>query len=151
MKKVNFYKTILGISILFFILSYFSEMMGLTGPFLILGLVGLAIAVRGFDLFKGFSYSLLIFTAVAVSMYYPKYFLSVGSFELKLLIVPLLQIIMFGMGSQMSLKDFAGVIKMPKGVIAGVICQFTIMPIIGISLLNFRISIVASMPFISGS
>lgn len=37
------------------------------------------------------------------------------------------------MGSQMSLKDFAGVIKMPKGVIAGIICQFTIMPIIGIT------------------
>jgi BASS family bile acid:Na+ symporter len=41
---------------------------------------------------------------------------------------------MFGMGSQMSLKDFAGVIKMPKGVIAGVALQFTIMPIIGVSL-----------------
>jgi BASS family bile acid:Na+ symporter len=40
---------------------------------------------------------------------------------------------MFGMGSQMSLNDFAGVIKMPKGVIAGVICQFTIMPIMGIT------------------
>ncbi|GGZ75666.1 sodium transporter [Algibacter mikhailovii] len=47
---------------------------------------------------------------------------------------------MFGMGSQMSLNDFVGVIKMPKGVIAGVICQFTIMPIIGITvakLFNF--------------
>jgi BASS family bile acid:Na+ symporter len=66
-------------------------------------------------------------------MYYPKYFLAIGDFELKLLIVPLLQIIMFGMGSQMSLKDFAGVVKMPKGVIAGIICQFTIMPIVGIS------------------
>jgi BASS family bile acid:Na+ symporter len=66
-------------------------------------------------------------------MYYPEYFLGVGNFEFSLLIVPLLQIIMFGMGSQMSLKDFAGVIKMPKGVIVGVICQFTIMPIMGIT------------------
>jgi len=43
------------------------------------------------------------------------------------------KIIMFGMGSQMSIKDFAGIIKMPKGVIVGVICQFTIMPIVGFS------------------
>jgi BASS family bile acid:Na+ symporter len=67
-------------------------------------------------------------------MYYPQYFRNVGDFELKVLIVPLLQIIMFGMGSQMSVRDFAGVIKMPKGVIVGILCQFTIMPIVGITL-----------------
>jgi bile acid:Na+ symporter, BASS family len=109
------------------------------GPFLISGFVLLALAVRGFKAIKGFSYSLWIFTAVSASMYFPQYFLSVGDFKLTLLIVPLLQIIMFGMGSQMSLKDLAGVIKMPRGVIIGIMCQFTIMPIIGISLaLLFR-------------
>lgn len=76
----------------------------------------------------------MILAAVAVSMYYPRYFLSVGDFQFKSLIVPLLQIIMFGMGSQMSLKDFAGVIKMPKGVIVGIICQFSIMPILAITI-----------------
>lgn len=130
------YYLLLAVSALFFFLVaafYFLGKTEWTGPFLTLGFVSLAIAVRGFETFKGFSYSLWIFTAVTVSMYYPKYFLAVGNFELKLLIVPLLQIIMFGMGSQMSLKDFAGVVKMPKGVIAGIICQFTIMPIVGIS------------------
>lgn len=118
-----------GLSVLFWQL----ENLVLTGPFLIAGFIGLAQGVRGYEKFKGFSYSLWIFTAVTVSMFYPQWFRSVGSFQLTLLIVPLLQIIMFGMGSQMSLKDFAGVIKMPKGVIAGIICQFTIMPIVGIS------------------
>ena len=112
---------------------YFSNQKEFTGIFLIIGFVILSIAVRWFPLFKGFSYSLLIFAAVVVSMYYPQYFLGVGNFEFSLLIVPLLQIIMFGMGSQMSLNDFVGVIKMPKGVIAGVICQFTIMPIMGVT------------------
>ena len=87
-------------------------------------------------------------------MYYPQYFLSVGDFEFKLLIVPLLQIIMFGMGSQMSLKDFAGVIKMPKGVIAGVICQFTIMPIVGIiiaTMFNFPPEIAAGIVLVGSS
>lgn len=124
------------------------------GPFLIIGFILLALAVRWFPLFKGFSYSLWIFAAVAVSMYYPKYFLSAGNFEFKLLIVPLLQIIMFGMGSQMSLNDFAGVIKMPKGVIAGVICQFTIMPIMGITVatvFNFPPEIAAGLILVGSS
>ena len=155
--KKNLYKTFLGLTLLSFILfavSFFIEKTELTGPFLILGFIGLAIAVRGFTLFKGFSFSLWIFTAVTVSMYYPQFFLSIGSFELKLLIVPLLQIIMFGMGSQMSLKDFAGVIKMPKGVIAGVVCQFTLMPIIGISvatLFNFPPEIAAGIVLVGSS
>lgn len=157
MKNKKIYQAFLLIAILLFVLFaffYFSGRTKLTGPFLILGFVGLAIGVRGFETFKGFSYSLWIFTAVTVSMYYPKYFLSLGNFEFKLLIVPLLQIIMFGMGSQMSLKDFAGVIKMPKGVIAGVVCQFTIMPIVGISvatMFNFPPEVAAGIVLVGTS
>jgi len=102
-----------------------------TGLLLIAGFIGLAIAVRGFQKFKGFSYTLWIFTAVITSMFYPRYFISIGDFELKKLIVPLLQIIMFGMGSQMSFKDFAGVIKMPRGVFVGVFSHYMIMPLVG--------------------
>ena len=157
MNNKKLYSLFLGASALFFLFFagfYFSGKSEWTGPFLTLGFVSLAIAVRGFENFKGFSYSLWIFTAVTVSMYYPKYFLTAGNFELKLLIVPLLQIIMFGMGSQMSLKDFAGVVKMPKGVIAGIICQFTIMPIVGISvatMFNFSPEIAAGIVLVGSS
>jgi BASS family bile acid:Na+ symporter len=41
---------------------------------------------------------------------------------------------MFGMGSQMSFNDFAGVIKMPKGVIVGVVSHYIIMPFVGFSI-----------------
>ena len=105
-----------------------------TGPFLTLFFVLLAVSFNGFEKLQSFSYTVWIFAAVTVSMYFPQYFLNIGDFQLKALIVPLLQIIMFGMGSQMSVKDFAGVIQMPKGVIIGLICQFTIMPIIGITI-----------------
>lgn len=137
MKNKKFYFAFLSIALLLFIVFIVLQLIdknNIAGPFLILGFVGLAVAVRGFSLFKGFSYSLWIFTAVALSMYYPTYFISIGDFQLKKLIVPLLQIIMFGMGSQMSLKDFEGVIKMPKGVIVGIICQFTIMPFVGVAI-----------------
>ena len=119
-------------SFMVFGILYLTNQRELIPPFLVLTFVGLAIGVRGFVKLKGFSYSLWILAAVCVSMFYPQYFLGIGDFKFDLLIVPLLQIIMFGMGSQMSLKDFTGVIKMPKGVIIGIICQFTIMPIIGL-------------------
>jgi BASS family bile acid:Na+ symporter len=156
-KQNKLYYYLLILAILCFVLvaiQYASGKNEFTGPTLIAGFVTLAVAVRGFPAFKGFSYSLWIFTAVTVSMFYPKYFLSVGDFEFKLLIVPLLQIIMFGMGSQMSLSDFAGVIKMPKGVIAGIICQFSIMPVIGITIatmFNFPPEIAAGIVLVGTS
>ncbi len=112
-------------------ISYLTGRMSVTGILLIAGFIILAIAVRGFQKFKGFSYTIWIFTAVIASMFYPQYFISVGTFQLKKLIVPLLQIIMFGMGSQMSFKDFTGVIKMPKGVFVGVFSHYIIMPLVG--------------------
>jgi len=156
-KNKKLYKSFLGVSLFFFIavaILYFTGNPDYTGPFLILGFICLANGIRGFEKLKGFSYSLWILAAVTISMYYPEYFLSIGEFQLKLLIVPLLQIIMFGMGSQMSLNDFAGVIKMPKGVIAGIVCQFTIMPVVAISvasLFDFPPEIAAGIVLVGAS
>lgn len=94
----------------------------------------LGIGIRGQEALKGYTYTVMIFAAVTAAMFYPNWFTTWGGFTLSALIVPLLQLIMFGMGTSMSLKDFHGVIKMPRGVIAGVLCQFTIMPFIGFAL-----------------
>jgi len=83
---------------------------------------------------KRLGFTLLIFGVVILALAFPDLFRKVGDFDLKQLIIPILMVIMFGMGSSMSLKDFAGVINMPKGVIIGVLCQFTLMPLIGFSL-----------------
>jgi len=112
-------------------ISFFADDIRFTGLFLIGGFIFLAMGVRGFQKFKGFSYTLWILTAVITSMFYPQLFISVGGFQLKKLIVPLLQIIMFGMGSQMSLDDFTGIIRMPKGVVVGVVSHYMIMPLVG--------------------
>lgn len=124
------------------------------GLFLVAGFVLLAVAVRRFTVLKGFSYSLWIFASVALAMYYPQHFLGMGDFKFSQLIVPLLQIIMFGMGSQMSLHDFSGVLKMPKAVIAGLVCQFTIMPIMGlmvVTVFNFPPEIAAGFILVGAS
>lgn len=133
MKKNNLYKAGLLLSALFLIISLFLIFSGNitgSGPFLVIFFIFLALGIRGFQSFKGLSYTVWILTAVTASMFYPEYFTTVGDFQLKKLIVPLLQIIMFGMGSQMSLNDFTGVIKMPKGVIIGVGSHYLIMPLV---------------------
>jgi BASS family bile acid:Na+ symporter len=137
--KINLSKFLLILSALMIAgsaISYFAGNISLTGIFLIAGFIALAVGVRGFKKLKGFSYTLWIFTAVISSMFYPQYFISVGNFQLKKLIVPLLQIIMFGMGSQMSFADFTGIIKMPKGVIVGVISHYVFMPLVGFTIAN---------------
>ena len=106
------------------------------GWFLSLSLLSLAIAFRGHKFLKGFSYTVLIFAAVSLSMYYPEYFKTVGGFNLSAVIVPLLQLIMFGMGTELSLQDFSRIVQMPKGVIVGIVCHYTIMPFVGFGVAN---------------
>ena len=106
------------------------------GPFFICFFVLLAIGFRGFGSLKAFSYPAIIFGAVTLALYYPDRFISINGFALTALITPLLQLIMFGMGTSMSVKDFAGVVRMPKGVFIGVFSHFLIMPMIGYLLAN---------------
>src|SRR4051812_22202355 len=63
----------------------------------------LAMAFRGNQFTKGLSFTALIIGVVSLSMYHPQYFKTVGSFKLTVLIIPLLQVIMFGMGTELSL------------------------------------------------
>ncbi|MCL4146377.1 UNVERIFIED_CONTAM: hypothetical protein GTU68_015869 [Idotea baltica] len=61
---------------------------------------------------------------------------------------------MFGMGTAMSFNDFKGVIQMPKGVLVGMICQFTIMPFVGFGLASafgFPAEIAAGMILVGSS
>jgi BASS family bile acid:Na+ symporter len=55
-------------------------------------------------------------------------------FRFTSLFIPLLQLIMFAMGTTLSVADFTRVFKMPTGVLIGLVCQFTIMPLIGFGL-----------------
>lgn len=103
--------------------------------FLFMGtFAALALYSRGNDTLKGFTFTIWIFFAVSISMYYPQFFIQWGSYKLTKLIEPLMMIIMFGMGTTMSLRDFTQVLTMPKGVIVGMILQFTVMPLVGFTI-----------------
>lgn len=93
-----------------------------------------ALHARGNEKLKGFSFTIWIFFAVVISMYYPQFFIQWGDYKLSKLIEPLMMIIMFGMGTTMSIRDFTQVILMPKGVLVGMILQFTVMPLVGFAI-----------------
>ncbi|MDX2046403.1 MAG: bile acid:sodium symporter family protein [Chitinophagaceae bacterium] len=121
---------------------------------LVLFFVSLSIAFRSNKFLKGLSFTVIIFAAVTLALYHPEYFLQWGDYKLSGLIIPLIQLIMFGMGTSMSLKDFAAVIKTPKGVIIGVLSQFIIMPMLGFtlaSITNFSPEVAAGIVLIGCS
>lgn len=103
-----------------------------SGGILLVGFfILLAIGFTGYENLKGYVFAALIFAGVVLSLYWPNYFVQIGDFKLTNLIIPLIQIIMFGMGTSMSIKDFAEIIKSPKGVFVGVSAQLAIMPLVG--------------------
>ncbi len=131
------YKIALGAAALCLMAALVSISSGNTaqaGPLFILFFIALGIGFRGFELTKGFAYTMMIFAAVSTALSYPGYFVEVNGFRFATLITPLIQLIMFGMGTEMGLKDFAGVIKMPKAVLIGLVGHFTVMPLLGYSL-----------------
>ena len=120
-------------------------------PIILLALlIAGAIALRFFENARGYQFTAWIIVAVTAAMIYPDRFLHVGDFDLrnKWLILLVVQLVMFGMGTQMSLRDFAGVIQSPRGVLVGVACRFTVMPLVGwvlIKLFHFEPEIAAGV------
>lgn len=102
-----------------------------SGPLVILALALAAVWCNLGPEIRTFAFSIWVFAAVAASMYYPFAFDTWGDLKLTRLISPLIQIIMFGVGTQLSVADFARTFKMPKPVLVGMVCQYTIMPSLG--------------------
>jgi len=128
------YKSILGVALLCFLVLLVMIVTGNianAGPLFIAFFIALAVGFRGFENLRRFSYTVIIFAAVCTSLYYPAHFVEFKGFKFAVLITPLIQLIMFGMGTSMSINDFAGVIRTPKGVFIGVTSHFIIMPLIG--------------------
>lgn len=101
------------------------------GPFVVGALASLALFCMGHHLLKSYAFTVWVFAFVAASMFYPQAFMTWGGYDLGKLIVPLIQIIMFGMGTTLSVADFTRVLKMPWPVFIGFFLQFTIMPLVG--------------------
>ena len=100
------------------------------GALVVLCFVLLALGVRGTRA-SGFAFTIWVAAFVSAAMFYPGAFGSLFGYQLSGLIVPLIQIIMFGMGTQLTLGDFRRVLVLPKPVLIGIALQFSIMPLVG--------------------
>ena len=84
--------------------------------------------------FRRQAFGLAILACAAVSFSFPDAFTSWCGVELTSLVVPAIQVIMFGMGTTLTLGDFIRVVKTPWAVGVGVFLQFLVMPIVGFTL-----------------
>jgi len=99
---------------------------------------------------KGYRYTACIIAAVVAGMCYPQYFTNWGSIQLrdKTLLLVIVQLVMFGMGTHMSWRDFQNVKSTGKGVLVGLIGHFTIMPLMAVlltSIFHFDAEIAAGI------
>ncbi len=157
MKKFNIYYLSFGLAALLLLVALYMIFTGNlsdAGIIIMVFFAALSFGLSGFKSLNSYVFTSMIFAGVTVALYYPQYFLYVGDYKLTGLIIPLIQIIMFGMGTAMSLKDFATVFKSPKGVFVGISAQLGIMPIMGFALAkwsNFPPEIAAGIVLIGCS
>ncbi len=90
-------------------------------------------AVYGYldEKYRRMSFTFWVFAFLAAAMYYPFLFTDWG-FNTQVLVIPMLQVIMFGMGTKLSLAEFKKELKNPKGILIGAAMAFGIMPVFGI-------------------
>ncbi|MEJ7769650.1 MAG: bile acid:sodium symporter family protein [Chitinophagaceae bacterium] len=139
MKKFNFSYLMLGFSFISLMIAILVSFTNYTsaGPYVIAFFILLAIGLKEIPLLSGLTFTITILAVVAAALYYPQYFIGYNGFEFSVLITPLIQVIMFGMGCTMGVKDFVELARAPKSVFVGVLCQYTIMPVLGFALASF--------------
>lgn len=93
----------------------------------------LAIGIRSVQALQNYQYTAWIIVAVCAGLLFPQAFKQWGSVDLrnKWLILGIIQLVMFGMGTHIRLKDFSGLASTGKGVLIGLFCHFTVMPLMG--------------------
>lgn len=80
------------------------------------------------------AFGIAILASAMAAYLWPNAFIEWGDVKLMTLVGPIIQLIMFGMGTTLSGQDFLRVAKNPVGVALGVVLQFAIMPIVGLGL-----------------
>jgi bile acid:Na+ symporter, BASS family len=83
----------------------------------------------------GLAFTFQIAAFCAFTMYFPQMFTNWG-FKTTVLIVPSVQLIMFGMGTKLSLADFAREFKKPAKILISTALGYIIMPLCGLLIIK---------------
>lgn len=111
----------------------------LFAPALIAMFSFLALYFMSHPVLKSYAFTVWVLAFVTAAMSYPLAFMSwfertPFEIDLGILIVPLIQVIMFGMGTTLSIRDFGRIFKAPWPIFIGFLLQFSIMPLVGLTL-----------------
>ncbi len=98
-----------------------------SGLLLFLMFYSFSYTVKNTKTFAGLAFTFQIFAFCAFTLYFPYMFTDWG-FDTKVLIVPSVQLIMFGMGTKLALADFAREFKKPWKILVGTALGYILMP-----------------------
>ena len=98
---------------------------------LILIFIALAVVSRRVRWLEGLGFTFTVIAFGAAAFTFPAWFIAPGGFEMKQVIVPLVQLILLCMGMTLTLADFTRVLSAPRAVVIGAALQFSIMPLAG--------------------
>jgi bile acid:Na+ symporter, BASS family len=108
-------------------------------PAAVVASVGLAIGLGGVRSLRTYQFTAWIIAAVVTALVYPSFLQTFSPDNPerpgnKWLMLILVQLVMFGMGTQMSIRDFAELGHNSWAVAIGVFLQFSVMPLLGYGL-----------------
>ncbi len=132
----NIQQFLLGISaiaLLVLVYTFIQENSAISKVALVVAVLSFTLGMGSISTLKSYQYTAWIIVAVVAGMVYPAAFTHWGTIDLrnKWLILIIIQFVMFGMGIQMSIRDFSGLASTGKGVAIGLLCHFSIMPFMG--------------------
>ncbi|MDO7851674.1 bile acid:sodium symporter family protein [Hymenobacter convexus] len=125
-----------GLAVVALVIGISQHQAALWQPAAVAAAVAVALGLKAVPALRSYQYTAWIVVAVVAGMVYPDAFKQWGGVDLrhKWLILVVVQLVMFGMGIQMSIRDFSGLASTGKGVVIGLLCHFSVMPLMGLLL-----------------
>ena len=94
-------------------------------------LAATALAAWRSERFRSLAFTVWVCAFICGALFFPEALTHWGTYQYHRLFTPLIWVIMFGMGTTLTFDDFARIARMPWGVLVGIACQYTIMPVMG--------------------
>lgn len=128
-----------GLAAVVMIIGLVVSVPGVWQPAVLVAVFGAAIGIGAIESVKSYQYTAWILACVIAALLFPQAFHSWGGVELtgKFLMTTIIQLVMFGMATQMRLTDFRGVARHPRGVLVGLIGHYSVMPVAAFVLVQF--------------
>ena len=128
-----------GLALVVFVVGLVVGSAGVWQPAVLVAVFGAAIGIGAVAALRSYQYTGWILACVIAALLFPRAFQSWGGVNLsgKFLMTTIIQLVMFGMATQMHLSDFRGVARHPRGVLVGLVGHYSVMPIAAVVLVQF--------------